>query len=252
MRRRGEPLDAALHHASSLARPRPPTHTHPPTPTHPTHPPSPQHAEQCAQAVQVYSSLGKCDEEDDYEGGWTTHPIAADALSLGNAPWNTNDAILLSDAPLLTADECEAIRTSAAKHGEANGWGSRYTYAESSLECNVADVPVARIVLDKILTTTLLPLCAEKFPDLDANRLRVYNALVIKYDGASARNAMPEHNDFGLLTFNIALNDPAEYTGGGTWFQAAGETLRPTGEGHGVLHASPLSHCGVPITEGER
>ena len=63
---------------------------------------------------------------------------------------------------------------------------------------------------------------------------------------------MPEHNDFGLLTFNIALSDPAQFKGGGTWFQAIDATLRPSAEGHGLLHASPLSHCGVPITEGER
>ena len=109
-------------------------------------------------------------------------------------------------------------------------------------------MPEAHALLNSALRSTLLPAAADAF-GFAPSTLRVNEALVVKYDAASGHNALPVHVDFSLLTLNVALSPPAEYDGGGTWFQHDGQVLT-CGRGEGLLHAGGLTHCGVPVTKG--
>ena len=180
--------------------------------------------------------------------------VAENSVSLDNAPYCTTGLIQTSAAPLLTEDECQTLIDAAELHAKNKGWGGGYTYSDETQELHVSDVPVARVILDKLLSSCLLPACAETFPAAvdQSSKLRAYNALIVKYDVATGKTHMSPHADFGLFTLNIALNDAGtDFKGGGTWFQAKGETLCVP-KGHGILHASSLAHLGAPILEGQR
>ena len=65
------------------------------------------------------------------------------------------------------------------------------------------------------------------------------------------------HRDGSLLSFTILLNDPTEFAGGGTFFDAlVGNfpegVVRPTRAGDAVLHCGKLLHGGHVVTAGSR
>jgi predicted 2-oxoglutarate/Fe(II)-dependent dioxygenase YbiX len=71
------------------------------------------------------------------------------------------------------------------------------------------------------------------------------------------------HRDGSLLSFTILLNDPTEFQGGGTSFDAlqgsthppllgAGGVVRPRRAGDAVLHSGKLLHGGHVVTAGSR
>ena len=72
-----------------------------------------------------------------------------------------------------------------------------------------------------------------------------------------AQASLPLHSDQSILSFTIALNDPSEYEGGGTYFRALDDggsdasALRSP-KGHLLCHSSALMHGGHPISSGVR
>ena len=87
--------------------------------------------------------------------------------------------------------------------------------------------------------------------------LRVYNALVVKYNASAGLDRMEAHGDHSLLTINIALS--AGHEGGGTWFKDAlcgvgeiGRVVQPPDVGHAVIHPGALWHSGAVVTAGCR
>ena len=63
---------------------------------------------------------------------------------------------------------------------------------------------------------------------------------------------MPTHTDQSLLSFTIALNDPSEYEGGGTFFYKLGRAIDAPAAGHVVMFPGKVSHGGYPISKGTR
>ena len=59
------------------------------------------------------------------------------------------------------------------------------------------------------------------------------------------------HADGSLFSINILLNDPADFDGGGTYFELTCQRVRPP-RGSAIAHSGDLRHCGKPITRGER
>ena len=73
----------------------------------------------------------------------------------------------------------------------------------------------------------------------------------MRYD-ASAQASLPTHTDQSLLSFTIALNDPSEYVGGGTYFRGIDRAVDVPAAGHAVLFPGKVEHGGHPITKGVR
>jgi hypothetical protein len=59
------------------------------------------------------------------------------------------------------------------------------------------------------------------------------------------------HTDGCLLSFNVLLNSPHEFTGGGTRFVNLNQTKKIS-QGEALLHSAKLLHEGVRIEEGRR
>ena len=78
-----------------------------------------------------------------------------------------------------------------------------------------------------MLRTRLYPCLRQLFPDAagDGSSLRVQSAYLFKYT-AETGAATDVHVDSGLLSFTIALNEPDQYDGGGTWFESVDNSWR--------------------------
>lgn len=93
--------------------------------------------------------------------------------------------------------------------------------------------------------------------------IRVSDAFIVKYNASSGQRLLSPHRDGALFSFNVALNDLEEYTGGGTYFRQldgavdcvespeAGDVLRSP-KGHLLAHSSALMHGGHTVSSGVR
>ena len=68
---------------------------------------------------------------------------------------------------------------------------------------------------------------------------------------AKGQGGLATHTDDSELSFNLLLADPADFGGGGTSFEAAGETVRPE-RGEMLSHFGRLRHAGEPVVAGTR
>ena len=115
-------------------------------------------------------------------------------------------------------------------------------------DAHVEDLPRTKRWLLGLLRKSLKQMAAGA--GVEASRLAVYDALVVRYGGAGS--GQPVHRDYGELTLNVALNDGAAYAGGGTRLEPTGETVRNPEAGGGVAHASALRHAGAALAGGAR
>ena len=103
------------------------------------------------------------------------------------------------------------------------------------------------------LHTLLLPALSACYPEAarEASRLRVLDCFLVRYDAAK-QASLPTHTDQSRLSFTIALNEPSEYEGGGTWFRGLGRAVDAPAAGHAVLFPGRVEHGGHPISKGVR
>jgi len=179
--------------------------------------------------------------------------------------------VQVSRGPLLPRDECARAIELAEEHASrSGGWtSSRHTQAATT-DLPVKAIPELLEWFNAKLATTLFPMLAARYPDkiVSPDRLRAHDAFVVKYDGdsAGAQNSLAVHTDESAFSFTIALNDRAEYSGGGTCF----ESLRLSEEDGGgkrddfeartlnadaggvVAFPGTVRHGGSPVTGGVR
>ena len=107
--------------------------------------------------------------------------------------------------------------------------------------------------LTRTLADTMLPAAAAAYPAAvpDAARLRVLDGFLVRYQ-AGKQASLPTHCDQSLVSFTLALNDPSEYEGGGTWFRGLGRAIDVPAAGHAVMFPGLVEHGGHPITRGRR
>ena len=122
------------------------------------------HKKQCAASAFATVSAGapsggsKVGSGGGYNGGWAAKPVGGNCVvALDNAPYLTvegspsKDLVHVSDQPLLTGDECDAIVKSAEKRAAEHGWGSRYTYQTSSHEVGSQQAATFRLLRSRFI-----------------------------------------------------------------------------------------------------
>ena len=179
--------------------------------------------------------------------------------------------------PLFSAEACASLVAAAERHAAEHGWNTdRHPHAPT-IDVPVAAIEEASAWLREQMHGTLLPALAALFPrhgalgEIDHRRLRVQDAIVVRYDG-DARNGpgqceLQAHVDDSLFSFTIPLNDRDAYEGGGVRFKclqqagaAGGGTTGTVVEGgvvnrdagHVIAFAGGLEHAGHPISAGTR
>ena len=117
----------------------------------------------------------------------------------------------------------------------------------------VADCPELLTWLNGKLERVVWPVLAAQFGDTAAREMWLYDAFLLRFDGAPGRSGLGVHvDDDGLgLSLNLLLSDPSEFEGGGTYFEDGGMTVTPQ-RGELVTHHGGLRHASVPTTGGLR
>lgn len=174
--------------------------------------------------------------------------------------------IHLSEAQILTVDECDAAVRAADAHAAKNGWATarHAAYATHDLPIDALAKGDARpkaesrVITDAVTTAVkakLIPEMAARF-DLQADALSILDLFIARYSvepGGLA--ALEPHEDGSEFSFVLALNSLAEYEGGGTQFLATGVVPHPVfrpDKGYATLFSGKNRHCGLPITSGVR
>ena len=111
-----------------------------------------------------------------------------------------------------------------------------------------------RLQPDRLYHTTLLAGSAWPTLTLYSGLLPgdfwLQDAFILKFE-AGGRDRLVTHTDDSELSFNLLLSHPRDFGGGGTSFEAAGETVRPQ-QGEMLSHFGRVRHAGEPTTEGTR
>ena len=184
------------------------------------------------------------------------------ALHKPNFPFDINDLARVSREPLLTPEECQILIDEAdsmnenIKEGQWIEGGARYGTPDDRVG---ALMPLERLSKSfDLINKQLMPrisasvhkafeCCADHPSDL-----RIGGARVVRYDAAAGQVELGMHRDFLALTVNIALNDPAEFEGGGTVVEAFSKTPIRLQKGHALIHPGDVRHAGSTITSGSR
>ena len=186
-------------------------------------------------------------------GASCVEPLTRDAHAY--AHFGATPQVYTSRAPLLRPEECAAaIRAAEGWAATTGGWSTSRHF-----EVPTTDVPLRHLTsllpsLNRALRDVLLPAAAAAYypaATASAVRLRVLDGFLVRYQ-AGKQAGLPTHCDQSLLSYTIALNEPTEYEGGGTFFRALGAALDAPHAGHAVLFPGRLEHAGQPITRGTR
>ena len=155
----------------------------------------------------------------------------------------------------LTAGECDrvlsAVKAAAERRG---GWDKDRHGKYPTTDMPFGDVPeVEPLVRSAVFRRVLCPLTPHYLPPgFLPEHLTFKDCFYVRYSAAAGQQReLSVHTDGSIFSFNILLNDPSDFDGGGTLFEPSGLTARE-GKGAAVGHSGQVRHAGVAITRGER
>ena len=167
--------------------------------------------------------------------------------------------------PVVARGECHSLVAEAeAIAATAGGWGQLGLGRPGWLP--LTEMPRANAWFKQRLDALFYPFLraswSDHLPPLDHahGSLRVVDAFFSKYASSSTggdRGLMAKlfkHRDtrYGtVFSFNLALNGPEDFAGGGTWIETLGRAVHSRA-GHLLTHASGVMHGGNPVWSGTR
>lgn len=152
-----------------------------------------------------------------------------------------------------SVDECYQVLDVLNKVTSDQGWCTQRhaAYPTTDMPCYRV-VPIESWVRGS-LTKRLFTQLHERFAISVVTKQMTFRELFyVKYEARNGECAeLGIHCDGSVLSFNILLNDASEFTGGGTFFEASGETIR-IAQGDAVVHSGKVRHAGAPVLSGKR
>ena len=165
------------------------------------------------------------------------------------------DGFLLhkTSGPIWTSSECDAIVQEAEDVASRVRWTTNRHGNFPTTDLPIVELPQTLSFLRQSLVERIYPLLQSQFGSYlpEADRLRVADGFVVKYDAAGGQTELKPHRDGSVISFNIALNPSADFEGGGTWFASLNDAIKIE-QGEIVSHASSLLHGGHGISAGKR
>ena len=158
----------------------------------------------------------------------------------------------------LDQSACARARQLAEEHTAIHGWQTKRHDHHSTTDFPVKDSAALWSFVEPFMLNIVLPTMQELyFPGMDSAlsretlSLAIVDLFCVQYD-AKGQRALGAHRDRSLLSFNVLLNEPKEFTGGGTHFEAMDRVVCPHSIGDLVVHSGQHLHSGTPITHGQR
>lgn len=165
-----------------------------------------------------------------------------------------------------TFEECDSVLASVQSALLRSEWGSVHDTVATQTAIHCSGLSIGPWIQSS-LEDRLLPYLAARHGYLprrstcedptrathcDGARLGFHDLFVSKYSSAPGmQRGLGEHRDASDLSFNILLNDPAEFEGGGTYI-VADDTTHKIGRGDCFVHPGKLHHSSGPVSNGER
>lgn len=166
---------------------------------------------------------------------------------------------------VFTPAECARL-VAAAEHAASirGGW-----HTDRHAEHPTTDMPLAELesgaatfARERLDAAVLAPAAAHR--GFRTDHLHCRDRFIIKYscphdcvdstttsDTPAHRAGLGLHIDGSIISFNVLLNSPGEFAGGGTFFKHL-NTVVHLDQGEAVVHDGKQKHAGVPITSGCR
>ncbi|KAJ3284448.1 hypothetical protein HK104_009960 [Borealophlyctis nickersoniae] len=153
--------------------------------------------------------------------------------------------------------ECESILTAVEEATRVEGWDTHRHDAFRTV-----DVPVERLqsevaefvrasLEDRVLGVVGKEIGFEKEDFEFVDLFFVLYDATPNSSGRVSQTSLEAHTDGCLISFNVLLNPPAQFVGGGTRFPTLDQTIM-LGQGDCVVHDSKLLHEGRQILSGRR
>ena len=146
---------------------------------------------------------------------------------------------------------CKFIIEESEKYAEKNGWTTSRHKNYPTTDIPVRCIKTITNLLDNIIKYDILPLF-QQYYNISKYFLDYGDIFIVKYD-SEFQNKLEKHCDGNLFSFNILLNSPSEFTGGGTIFEInKTDILVNNTQGGVVIHNGQVRHAGNEITSGKR
>uniref|UniRef100_K3W6X8 Fe2OG dioxygenase domain-containing protein n=1 Tax=Globisporangium ultimum (strain ATCC 200006 / CBS 805.95 / DAOM BR144) TaxID=431595 RepID=K3W6X8_GLOUD len=150
-------------------------------------------------------------------------------------------------------DECREVLSVLERVTTQHGWCTQRHAAYPT-----TDMPCYRVVpIESWVRGTLVSRLFSQLYDCyaiprETKQITFRELFYVKYEAKPGERAeLGIHCDGSVLSFNVLLNNAAEFTGGGTFFEATKETIHIT-QGDAVVHSGKVRHAGAPVLEGKR
>eukprot|EP00933_Yihiella_yeosuensis_P005066 TRINITY_DN109489_c0_g1_i1.p1 TRINITY_DN109489_c0_g1~~TRINITY_DN109489_c0_g1_i1.p1 ORF type:complete len:403 (+),score=90.79 TRINITY_DN109489_c0_g1_i1:69-1211(+) len=198
------------------------------------------HAERKAAEMAIWSSLKK---EDPFAPARTKDFLSS--FGLPAAPAGVKQVLadgfpIWISRALLPAEGCLHAVELAELHCAASGWGTSRHYSVPTTDVQVSEVPALQEWFEQVCKDFIFPLLCKQYPWV-CRPMHVLDAFVVKYDADAGQRSLPIHKDQSQFSVTIQLNDPSNFTGGGTWIEALGYALLSS-SGNASYQKSDNSH----------
>ena len=149
---------------------------------------------------------------------------------------------VIHQIPFLSAKRCDEIVRLACS---STRWTTR---RHKNFPTN--DIPINNIenldLSDEL--KQILCLCMKSY-NLNG-KIDLFDTFVVQYK-TDGQDCLDVHRDSSELSFILALSDPCDFTGGGTFYESHAKTVVPN-KGDILFHCGKLRHGGKKITSGSR
>ena len=162
-----------------------------------------------------------------------------------------NPLLEIQVVPLLSEDECTLLIQDAEAYGSGSGWTTSRHQTHATTDIPVHLLPEAGVLWNTTLAPRVIEAMAQRY-GLGRQSITPVDVFVVKYEfQEGGQRELSVHRDGALMTFSLLLNDPADFQGGGTYFEECGRVYRPA-QGVAVIHSGKVRHGGFPISSGKR
>ena len=128
-------------------------------------------------------------------------------------------------APLLSKEVCQLLIDSAERYASSQGWSTSRHKTHATTDIPVQCLPEG----GALWNTSIAPRVQQAITSLygfHEQAVTPVDVFVVKYQVTGQRE-LSVHRDGALMTFSLLLNDPADFEGGGTYFEESARVYRP-------------------------
>lgn len=149
---------------------------------------------------------------------------------------------------VLSPDECDSVLAAVVSTAAASGtWCTSRHFEFATTDMAARDVPIVDKWIRTTLRRRLFPVLHERH---GAVGLAYRDLFFVKYAHLE-QNDLPLHRDATPLSFNVLLNSPHHFSGGGTFIEADDHTYC-LDIGDALVHSGALRHAAARVTSGHR